>query len=72
MTRVLTHSGRHSFSACPVLACPDGRTTRVQLDFADGHRQVATACERHISLLAARCVARARAMRGEEPLAADG
>jgi hypothetical protein len=66
---VLEHSGRYNLRDCPCLGCSGRRDTRCQIDFADGQRQVVTACERHITLYAARGVARAREMRGDVPLA---
>lgn len=57
---ILEHSGRVNSRDCPVIACNGKRDTRIQIDFPDGRRRVVTGCERHISILAARAVARWR------------
>lgn len=67
----LEHSGRVNSIDCPVLGCSGLRDVRIEVRWRnDGDQRVVTGCERHIMLLAARALARMRAMRGDPPLAA--
>ena len=67
---ILSHSGRYSFTRCPVLGCPRGRTTRCAITMPTGQHAVVTACEKHVHLLVRQAVVRAIWVReGDEGVA---